>query len=79
MDIANIGIVLILLSSVIALLPESPFQLAIAAIDATPFLQYLAWLIPVGEIIAIAQLWLVAISAYYGAIILARWIKLIGN
>lgn len=77
MDIANIGIVLILLSSVLAMLPESPFTAVIEALNTSPILQYIGWIVPIPEIVAFLELWLVAISSYYAVLILARWVKLI--
>lgn len=76
-SISNIGVVLIFSAIVFAALPVSPFSAFINALDTTPFLQYLAWAVPVEAILSIFQAWLVAISAFYVIMLLARWIKLI--
>lgn len=77
MTIANIGIVLIFLTFAIALLPESPFTVFTMAIKNLPYLDVLNWFIPVSEIVAIGQAWLLAVTAFYIASLILRWIKAI--
>lgn len=77
MTIANIGIVLIFLTFAIALLPESPFTVFTIAIKNLPYLDVLNWFIPVSEIVAIGQAWLLAVTAFYIASLILRWIKAI--
>ena len=77
MTIANIGIVLVFLTFAIALLPESPFTVFTMAIKNLPYLDVLNWFIPVSEIVAIGQAWLLAVTAFYIASLILRWIKAI--
>ena len=59
------------------LLPLSPFiHFNRIAID-NAVLGGIAWLVPLAEIIALLQAWLVAIATWYIAKIGLRWIKMI--
>lgn len=71
--IKALGTVLNLLFSI---LPPSPFQL-ISNTEVGSFLDGLAWVIPIPQIIAITQAWLIAIGAYYLIQIVLRWVKAI--
>lgn len=75
MGLSNIGIVLIFLTFAFALLPESPFTLFLNQMQNIPFLDVLNWFVPVSEIIAIGQAWLVAVTAFYIVSLILRWIK----
>lgn len=77
LSISNIGITLIFLSYVISRLPESPFRAFIGGIQSIPYLDVLNWFIPVSEMIAVLQAWLLAITGYYIISLIARWIKVI--
>lgn len=64
------------LGAVVNILPNSPFQ----AIDNTAvgeFLGSLAWIIPIPQIIAILQAWVVAVGIYYLVQVILRWVKAI--
>lgn len=77
LSISNIGIVLIFLTFALALLPDSPFTAFINVIGEIPYLAELNWFVPITEMLAIGQAWLVAITAYYVISLLLRWIKVI--
>ena len=62
---------------VLALLPHSPFQSFIKACTDLPALGWLNWVIPIGQIIAICEAWLVAIGLFYLYSIVLRWIRAI--
>ena len=62
---------------VLALLPHSPFQSFIKACGDLPALGWLNWFVPVGQIIAIGEAWLVAIGLFYLYSIILRWIRAI--
>ena len=47
----DFGFKMFLLSIVIMLLPESPFEHYITLFSDIPYLQYLNWFIPIGEIV----------------------------
>lgn len=66
-----------LLKWVLALLPTSPFTSFINACENLPYLGWLNWFIPVGQMIAIGEAWLVAIGLFYLYSIILRWIKAI--
>ena len=64
------------LGSILDILPDSPFT----AIDNSPiseYIGYINWIVPMTEIIAILQVWVVAIATYYLVVIVLRWIKAI--
>ena len=62
---------------VLALLPHSPFQSFIKACSDMPALGWLNWFIPVGQIIAISEAWLVAIGLFYLYSTILRWLDMI--
>lgn len=65
------------ISWVINLLPDSPFQL-VDNTDVSTFLGTLNWFLPLSQIVAILELWLVAITTYYLYMVILRWVKAIG-
>ena len=71
-SMVQIGVVLIIITFVVALLPESPFQAYINALSDTTWLKYFNWVFPVSECIATLQAWLAAITAFYLVSALAR-------
>lgn len=71
--IKALGVVLFL---IFGLLPPSPFKI----LNNSPIAEYLPtinYFIPVSEIIAIGQSWLLCIGVYYIYQIALRWIKAI--
>lgn len=81
--ILNTIIVLLakVLGLVVSILPDSPFlnfgtsTYAINGIGK--YMQYLAWLIPIKNIILIVTAWLGCMLIYYCYSVVMRWIKLI--
>lgn len=65
------------LQSVLSLFPLSPFQPVIQELTDLPYLEYINWFVPVGDLVKIASIWGTAIGVYYAWSIIARWIKLI--
>lgn len=65
------------LDVLLSLFPTSPFASFIEELAQLPFLGYLNWFVPVGEMLAVGTAWLAAIGLYYLYSILARWVKLI--
>ena len=65
------------LTWVLALLPTSPFTQFIEACSNIPYLGWLNWFIPVGQMLAIGEAWLVAIGLFYLYSIVLRWIRAI--
>lgn len=66
-----------ILNVALSLLPDSPFQY-ISNMSVINYLSGLAWIIPIGSILSILQLWLVAIALYYIVSVFLRWAKAIG-
>lgn len=77
MTIANIGIVLVFMTFAFTLLPASPFTAFIEAIGNIPYLPQLNWFLPVSEMVAIGEAWLLAVTAFYIISLVLRWIKAI--
>lgn len=67
------------LNYVFGLLPLSPFRGFIEDFGDLPFLGYLNWLIPVGDIIKVGLAWLGVIALFYLYSVIMRWVKLIGD
>lgn len=61
----------------LTVLPTSPFRTFIDTCSDLPALGWLNWFVPVGQMIAIAELWLAAIALFYMYSIIARWIRAI--
>jgi hypothetical protein len=59
---------------VIGVLPDSPFRL-ITNSEIGEYIGYLNWIIPIQQITAILQLWLVAIGIFYIYQAILRWVK----
>lgn len=74
----NLGIVAIAALGVllVSLLPTSPFQ-GLLADMVVPYLDSLNWVIPLGFMVNVLGLWLVAIALYYIVSIGLRWVKAI--
>lgn len=64
-------------STLVKVLPVSPFQPYITAFSDLPYLGYLNWFLPIGACIKIGEAWLVAIGLFYLYSIILRWIKAI--
>lgn len=56
---------IIISNAILQFLPASPFQSFIASFAEIPGLGYLNYFVPVGEMIAIGQAWLVCIGIFY--------------
>lgn len=58
-------------------LPLSPFTSFLDRFKDLPFLGYLNWFIPVGDILKVLIAWLSAIALFYVYSVVLRWIKAI--
>lgn len=65
------------LQAVLSLFPLSPFRPVIEELGSLPYLNYINWLVPIGDFVKIGTAWLAAIAAYYAWSVIARWIRLI--
>lgn len=61
---------------IINVLPRSPFVQFLENIDM-PFLPFLNWVLPVGDMVKVFGAWLGAISVFYLVQIVLRWVKVI--
>lgn len=68
-----------LLHSVLALFPMSPFLPVIQELGTLPYLGYINWVIPIGDFVKIGTAWIAAIALYYMYMVVARWVKLLGD
>lgn len=66
-------------SVLIQLLPRSPFADWIDSFQVEQFVGILNWFVPVGQMVSVFSLWLVAVGLFYLYSILMRWIKMIGD
>lgn len=66
-----------ILNVALSLLPDSPF-LYISNMAVSNYINSLAWIVPIGSMLSILQLWLVAIALYYIVSVFLRWAKAIG-
>jgi len=65
-----------ILNLLVSVLPNSPFILIDNSV-ISDYIGKLNWLIPVSSILAILQLWLVAVAVFYVNMIVLRWVKAI--
>lgn len=65
-----------IITGILSILPASPFS-AIDNSSVAEYLGYLNWIIPLDQIIAILEVWLIAIATFYIISIALRWVKAI--
>lgn len=66
-----------LASSILSLLPDSPFASVKIQSISSKYLRHLAWIIPFETLITILGTSLVAVGTYYLYQIVLRWVKAI--
>lgn len=65
------------LQAVLSLFPLSPFQPVIRELAGLPYLEYINWFVPIGDLVRIGSAWVTAVGVYYAWSVIARWIKVI--
>lgn len=70
----DFAVKLIVLSFVLALLPESPFVGFNGLIQQVPFLSWLNWFLPISEMLVIFESLLVVIGVFYGILYLLNYV-----
>lgn len=65
------------LGLILTLLPNSPFKAFISAMHENIFLQYAAYFLPMQQIIAVSEAWLLAITTFYVWMVVLRWVQAI--
>lgn len=76
-SVVRMGVILVVISFVLTILPESPFVAYTHALQDTSWLKYFNWIFPVSECIATLQAWLGAITVFYTVQVLARLASMI--
>lgn len=66
------------ISSVIALLPPSPFTWDFSGINNS-FLKFFLWFVPVDGLVSILTAYVGAVATYYGLRVILRWAKVAGE
>lgn len=66
-------------SLLLSVLPTSPFVQFLDEIGDIPYLHWLNWFIPVDDFIVIGVAFLGAVTIFYLYMIIARWLKVIGD
>ncbi|MEM0173670.1 MAG: hypothetical protein QXI16_04090 [Sulfolobaceae archaeon] len=65
------------LSFVLAMLPDSPFQIITRNNTVIEYLGYVNYFIPMTEILGILQLWITAVGVYYVYQAILRFAKVV--
>lgn len=65
------------LDTVLKVLPTSPFSAFLDKMGQIPYLSTLNYFVPISEMIAIGEAWLVAVGVFYLWSIVLRWIRAI--
>ena len=71
--VSDIGVKILVISLVLTLLPQSPFQGFAYLTSQIPYLSFVNWFVPISEMLAILESWLVVVSTYYGIMYLVNY------
>lgn len=77
MAINDISVKILLLTGVLALLPSSPFTAFTYLMYQVPFLSALNWFLPISEMIAIMEAWLVIVAVYYSILFVLNYVGIL--
>lgn len=64
-------------NNIVNILPRSPFAAWIDNAQSLPYMNYVNWVIPFGDMLQIFGVWLSAVAVFYLAQIVLRWVKVI--
>lgn len=67
----------IVLTAILSLLPSSPFNF-VANIDSE-WLKAINWIFPVAQVVALLEVYILAVGLYYAIRIVLRWVKVAGS
>lgn len=73
-SVSDFSTKVLLLSVVLALLPESPFVGFSSLVSNIPFLAWVNWFLPISEMLVIFESLLVAVAIYYGILYLLNYV-----
>lgn len=71
--VSDLGVKVIIISIILALLPQSPFVGFSSLVNQIPYLSFVNWFLPISEMLAILESWLVVVSVYYGILYLINY------
>lgn len=72
--INDFAVKLLILSFVLALLPESPFVGFSSLVEQVPFISWLNWFLPISEMLVLFESLLVVIAIFYGILYLLNYV-----
>lgn len=68
-----------ILNAIFSFLPKSPFTSVMGTVGKIPYLEYISYFVPIGEIMSITATWLTAVGVFYVYQIVLRWVKAIDD
>lgn len=71
--VSDIGVKILIITLVLSLLPMSPFVGFEYLIENIPYLNFVNWFLPISEMLAILESWLVVVAVYYGILYLVNY------
>lgn len=75
--INDLAIKVVLLSIVVALLPQSPFVGFSSLVSSLPYLSFLNWFLPISEMLVIFESLLAVLTVYYTFLYLANYVGIL--
>lgn len=76
-SISNLVVKFVIVMAVLSLLPESPFVAYVSLVERIPYLGYLAWFVPIGDILIFFGIYLSTVTVYYGILLALRYANLV--
>lgn len=71
--VSDLGVKVIIISLILSILPVSPFVGLNNLVQSIPYLSFVNWFLPIPEMLAIMESWLVVVSVYYGILYLINY------
>jgi hypothetical protein len=75
--VSDIVVKVAIVMAVLSLLPESPFITYVSYFRNLPYLHYVAWFLPISDIILFMQIYLGMLASYYSILLGLRYANLI--
>lgn len=72
--INDFAVKLLILSFVLALLPQSPFVGFGSLVQSVPFISWLNWFLPISEMLVLFESLLVVVAVFYGILYLLNYV-----
>lgn len=74
LKVSDFAFKILLLSVVLAILPQSPFQGFSSLMASIPYISYLNWFLPISEMIVILESWLAIVAVYYSILYVLNYV-----